>query len=564
MLKPNHRAGLRGRCGYTLVEMLTATLLTLMMMGAVATLFESIGGAITDSRALLEVQDRLRGAAGRLQADLASLTVTVQPPRRPEANEGGLEIIEGPVGPVIRPEAYALDSDTSLPDTTVGDNDDILWFTVRSSGQAFLGRSGGTGTIESDTAEVVWFVRGRTLYRRVLLVAPHLLRQYDTNSDGVLDRQDAVMAGGDSFHRMFDVSARPQTYANNSAIMTGWAPNTLGDLTKRENRFAHRLHATQDAPPGGGFPFSASRWGQLGLPTASETSSPLWMTWPDIATLAGNASVADVWQVDFWLRPHPWTETIPNPAPPPATLPRADPTTGILNAYAGPAVGEDVILTDVIGFDVKVWDPNAPIVTLRDTSVNPPRVIASLVPGDPGYLGAVANIGNTVGNISYAVDSLGAYADLNYLCPMGPETSPDPNDFASPYPRYKDTATALGLPLPHFFGAGDRRSGLRGMEPFAGPPPGPLLRATYDTWSFHYENDGIDQFGDGRIDPGTNGFDDNAIGQPGYGVVDDPSEMETSPPYPVPLRGIQVKIRVFEPGSRQVREVTVVQDFLPK
>ena len=40
--------------------------------------------------------------------------------------------------------------------------------------------------------------------------------------------------------------------------------------------------------------------------------------------------------------------------------------------------------------------------------------------------------------------------------------------------------------------------------------------------------------------------------------------MITSPPYPYPLRGIQVKIRVFEPDSRQVREVTVVQDFLPQ
>jgi hypothetical protein len=41
-------------------------------------------------------------------------------------------------------------------------------------------------------------------------------------------------------------------------------------------------------------------------------------------------------------------------------------------------------------------------------------------------------------------------------------------------------------------------------------------------------------------------------------------ERETMPPYPVPLRGIQVKIRTFEPDSRQIREVTVVQDFLPR
>ena len=46
--------------------------------------------------------------------------------------------------------------------------------------------------------------------------------------------------------------------------------------------------------------------------------------------------------------------------------------------------------------------------------------------------------------------------------------------------------------------------------------------------------------------------------------IDDPGEREAPPPYPYPLRGIQVKIRVFEPDSRQIREVTVVQDFLPE
>jgi hypothetical protein len=55
------------------------------------------------------------------------------------------------------------------------------------------------------------------------------------------------------------------------------------------------------------------------------------------------------------------------------------------------------------------------------------------------------------------------------------------------------------------------------------------------------------------------GFDSNA-----NGIVDDTGELRTAPPYAVPLRGIQVKIRVFEPDSRQVREVTVVQDFLPQ
>ncbi len=34
-------------------------------------------------------------------------------------------------------------------------------------------------------------------------------------------------------------------------------------------------------------------------------------------------------------------------------------------------------------------------------------------------------------------------------------------------------------------------------------------------------------------------------------------------PYPFPLRGVQITLRVYEPDTRQVREVTVVQDFLP-
>jgi hypothetical protein len=83
------------------------------------------------------------------------------------------------------------------------------------------------------------------------------------------------------------------------------------------------------------------------------------------------------------------------------------------------------------------------------------------------------------------------------------------------------------------------------------------LASLYDTGSFSYENDGIDQDGQYGPDQLTNGFDDN-----GVGGVDDLSEVEGSIPYAVPLKGIQVKIRVFEPDSRQIREVTVTEDFL--
>ncbi len=39
---------------------------------------------------------------------------------------------------------------------------------------------------------------------------------------------------------------------------------------------------------------------------------------------------------------------------------------------------------------------------------------------------------------------------------------------------------------------------------------------------------------------------------------------ETSPPYPVPLRGLRVRIRCYEPDARDVREVTVTESFVPE
>ena len=70
------------------------------------------------------------------------------------------------------------------------------------------------------------------------------------------------------------------------------------------------------------------------------------------------------------------------------------------NPADGSRIADDVILTNVIGFDVKAWDPTAPV--LYDSSQK--RVI---LPGEPGY--AIPPAG-TVSIISH-----GAYVDLGYL-----------------------------------------------------------------------------------------------------------------------------------------------------
>jgi len=390
----------RLRCGYTLVEMLMATALTLILMFAVVQIFGQIGSSVNDSRSTLEATDRLRAAAARLQMDLQGITVVTIPPRRPDDGGGYVEVIEGPSDMTI-----PIDNDTGSADTTVRDYDDVLMFTTHSTGRPFVGKcdSPPQKTIESDTAEIAWFLRGRTLYRRVLLVVPGI------------DLSAVTPAG---FYDHYDISARNEG--------GGMVANSLGDLARRECRFAHDSTA---------FPFDARGWGKMGLPILADVYTP------------GAAPAGVAWtNYDFWQDAPTFSSGGP-----------------------GPRAHEDIILTNVIGFDVKVYDPGA-----------------------------------------------ATYVDLN-----------GPNAVT-------------------FTGTGDPRSGLNGGN-----------TRVYCTWSFHYEHDGLPQ--NGLTDPAANGFDDD-----GNGIVDDVTEWSTAPPYPAPLRGIQVKIRIFEPDSRQIREVTVVQDFLPK
>lgn len=616
--------------GYTIVELLMATTLTLILMGVVVTIFGAVSRSVHQSRAVLEMTDRMRAARSRLQLDLEGLTVTVDPPRQPEAGEGYLEIVEGPYGVEPTHPSFMLpvnEVPTAI-DTTPTDNDDVLMFTTRAQRGTFVGRyrdkrTWQDTTIQSDEAEVIWFVRGRTLYRRMLLVAPQVMRpangdwtsfgyldnNYDnyasggmaanpnndpTDNNDVVDRADLTDFDGveHAFHELYDLSARPEldqtaTAPPWNALRWGWRLNSLGDLTQRENRYAHRVTAVDM------FPFGINRrdpatgrpaelpWGQLRLPTLRECSHPWWMTWanlpPDPTNRADPTRLPSVTPpvdatlglsiVDLWRDPHPWPEVDPDtgtleyPDPPsPPELPR----------FMGPRVAEDVILTNVIGFDVKVWDPTAPLFWAVNDQGTPADLtddtsISSVIvqPGDPGYHLALAHwaiwrqtgspASGSMGPTYPAPRATGAYVDLDY----------------SAYPIATYLATTYPLAVPW----------ARAASTFSGPGnTRSQLARVYDTWSSHYESDGLDQDGDGLVDEGTDGFDNDGDGVVddgpdvdfnGDGMIDpnDPSEVgewETMPPYLAPLRGIQVRIRTFEPDSRQVRTVTLVMDFATK
>ncbi len=302
---------------------------------------------------------------------------------------------------------------------------------------------GANVQLESDTAEVVWYVRPSypatipvtyTLYRRVFLVVP-------TTASGSVSTPITVPVAG-FVSGDYDHSLRLDLAQN---LYIG---NTLGDLTKRENRFAHTVIANAT----GGFPHV----------------------------------------VDF-----------------DRLVPFGVSTAGVIDT-SHPRYGEDVLLTNVLAFDVRVWDPTAPVQIVSGAAVSP---------GDVGF---------TTGG---ATAASGAYVDLNWAESLYTDT---------PLTPFRTRGSPFSLLAANFIAA-------------------TKVPATFDTWSFHYEHDGLDQDGDGIVDEATNGFDDNSANG-----VDDAAERETSPPYPVPLRGVQVRLRCYEPDARQVREVTVKESFLPE
>jgi len=425
-----------GRRGMTLVEMLVATAVTLILVGLIVQLFGVVGNSVTASRSLLESNDQLRSTAFRLRTDLSGITAVPLPPAKPESDRGYLEVIEGPITDatvlttVVTPVAGTITTGTQRPYTDIlGDCDDMLMFTTRSQGGPFVGTFNGSQSIESMTAEVAWFCKqGNTLangltlynlYRKQMLVMGVVGSGSFSTSNSI---PGAIIP---AVYNLYDISLRPE----GSTLYA----NSLGDLTKRENRFLH-------------------------IDTSGSASS-----FPFVCL------------------------------------------SGIVFGGASGRQGEDLVLTNVISFDVRVYDPEA---ALRSSGSE------ILTPGDRGY--------GTATSISPIPK--GAYIDLGADIDIG----------------FGKSGTSLGS----------------AMSPKA--RFGSNSACTYDTWSTHYEFNGIDENGDGVYDGGSDGQDNN-----GDGLVDELAEYDTLPPYSVSLRGLEVRIRVYEPSSRQVRQFTVRHTFVP-
>jgi type II secretory pathway pseudopilin PulG len=194
--------------------------------------------------------------------------------------------------------------------------------------------------------------------------------------------------------------------------------------------------------------------------------------------------------------------------------------------------GEDRILGNVLAFDVRVYDPQAVIRPDADPVTN---AQGTLQPGDPGYLDVIRSAssnGNTYQSVGF-----GAYVDVGYGHGLHAQLMAQGETAANATTILSNTLGSSQFAIQSNYLA--------------------LLGRTYDTWAESYERDGDNQDGDMLTDEGTNGFDDD-----GVNGVDDPGERETTPPYAVPLRGIQIGLRVYDPTTRQVRHATIGWDFI--
>ena len=231
----------------------------------------------------------------------------------------------------------------------------MLLFTTRSADTPFVGRApslsgttagGQNDLFESSVAEVAWFARPTlpatnpptyTLYRKQLLVMGYVGADpfYSTpGSNNSLPWTTGNSTWAGYYNLPCDVSVRWERG-------TTLYPNTLADLTRRENRFMHNVTGASAAFP---FPFVAHQFG------SNNTS------YEDLAGTAVNGLIFD-------------------------------------NNSA--RKGEDVVLTNVLSFDVRVFDPAAPVALSASGNT-------ALVPGDPDFthnpvaLGAYVDLGNGI------------------------------------------------------------------------------------------------------------------------------------------------------------------------
>lgn len=632
------------RRAFTLIELLVAMAISLIMVLAMVEVFRQISGSTTNGRAVIGMQEQLRSAKETLQRDLRGITVPGLPSRSvgnengyfyydegPMATRGGAAVFSNDVVPVVRtsgqtdpmdpatriltlqsiidigpngwdqrsvnvgadnphnletvqlsPANSALsDSDFNrLPHWrhAFGDVNDILMFTARSTGAPFRGRYAGT-IIESQFAEIIWWTQlnenpatengtwdpgeSFSLRRRVLLIRPDLNVALP-NGISILPHlgynagvpvPDSGSGSGD-YDPMF---ARIEFLHDNdiSIRVAGVADVSVPTAIPLTERTAF------PTPSGNAYYVAANSLADL----AQRHNRTLFDPFPITPYTIGGNNYATVSPLLFHL----------------------DGTRLELAGYERNTdlVGEDVVVRKVAAFDVRAFDPYAPVY-----AVNYAGEEIRVQPGDEGFA-KVATDANPTGSNSFDATTytppvgFGAYVDLGWRATLDHA----PANFLNTLQAPPGALTVLDTRIRNLTGLGSSypTNDLRGATPYFSRIPSAMVPSNgmpafiaqaiigepeaevamqyaiggpnnlgaaivpanaYDTWSMAYESDGLDQNRSGVADEARDGFQ-----------YDTDRQREAPPPYDRQLRGIEVRIRIYDPDTKQIRQTTVIGDL---
>ena len=477
--------GSQRRHGLSLIEVLVALSMTLIVLVAMTQAFKFASGEMTKGRASVELTNKLRVVEDLLRSDLRSLTVDVVPHYNLSSEpKGYFEIVDGPavdtnyIPNLFGVLANAANVQRSVRNLAIGDYDDIIAGTIKSSSVPFRGRNVVGLAEESSLAEVIWFTVPNdldgdafvdatervTLYRRLLIIKPSLGQLLPVGG-GTYPNINAASAAFINLMETTDISARIQE--GPVGVYTIVA-NSLESLTDRNSRF-----------------FAANQ---------GQVAQAIYRT-----TLLALRSTDQ----------------------------------------------QDIIMSDVAAFDVKVFDPSEPIGT---TTLAGGEAIIRAADFD---LDTIAEFYNPGGSFNDEAgfgftNTGGAFVDLG--------------------------KGARGIP---------GNVGVLGLKPFGYLPFANSTRLNftdvyYDTGSVGYERNNFDNDADGLIDEGADGIDNDGDGQvdeiaswvdtDNDGLMDagevDAGEKEVPSPYNVAIRGIKVSIRGIEPLTGQVSQVTVKESLV--
>jgi len=551
------------RTGFTLVEMLVAVALVVLMMTLFASIFQLATGAMSTQKGLAENDQRSRLVLNALRNDLSRRTMKLvlpfaagedvtQPAAQMPLRQGYFYVREGDpddatddilqltvsttpgedpfYGVWGRRDASGQLGDLLLPDQSgnLGDQVTGYW---RNQPEFDDGAADINHAASSPRAEVCYFLRNGSLYRRVLLIRQPTSPSGTTSGQpqegeqalnlGVF-QQNGLGNGSPSqkfanFYACADFSAYLEQKTgllkfHGASSLDNSGSSLSISLGNPQYRFGHNVATgipREMTTSSGGF--------YIGRFTHEETS----------AFRSTDPSQG-------FGYPGRITSTSPNPYDFDTALTYNADAGKVVEYAGGVRAGEDLLMTNVQRFDVKLWDPG--LHTGPDGA-----------PGRPG----VDDDGNGVkdyypngqpdlGELGYPNSDDGGFVDLGHNGARGFYRAWSLNANNAPYPN----STNPGYSFAGNYRFDTWHPQVKINSTVAFPPP---YRAALPG------ADGL---------PGHANYDDDQNSVVDYGNSTPPDRNELGWPgtddVPLPLRAIQVRITFFETTTRQLRDVTLV------